>query len=50
MIRKILCFIGRHEWRRSKFVALNSRVANWVCVHCDKQIDGEDSPRRVKLW
>ena len=40
-VRSILCFFGKHEWRRSRFVALNSRVANLVCVHCHKQIDGD---------
>lgn len=36
---RILCAIGRHLYRRSKFVALNCRVANLVCQRCGKQVE-----------
>lgn len=31
------CLIGSHDWHRSRFVALNARVANLVCDRCHKQ-------------
>lgn len=40
MRERLLCFIGRHDWRRSRFVALNARVANLVCDRCHKQKEG----------
>lgn len=41
MMGRILCMIGFHHWRRSKFVALNCRVANLVCQRCGKQREAE---------
>lgn len=38
---RILCILGRHLYRRSKFVALNCRVANLVCQRCGKQVEGD---------
>lgn len=40
-MRRILCMLGFHRWRRSKFVALNCRVAPLVCQRCGKQVETE---------
>jgi len=34
MIARIKCWLGFHQWRRSRFVALGQRTANLVCVRC----------------
>jgi len=36
LIHRILCTLGFHKFQRSKFVALNSRVAPLVCIRCYK--------------
>ena len=36
-MKRLLCLIGIHEWKRSMFVALNARTANLVCQRCHKQ-------------
>lgn len=40
--RKLLCLLGSHDWRRSRFVALNERTARLVCQRqgCRKQKEG----------
>ena len=40
-MRRLRCFLGFHEWRRSRFVVLGQRVADFNCVHCMKWRDGE---------
>jgi hypothetical protein len=37
MVERLRCLVGLHDWRRSQFVALNQRAANFVCRRCDKQ-------------
>lgn len=39
MARSIKCLMGMHQYQRSRFVALNSRTANLVCVHCHKVVE-----------
>lgn len=33
---RIMCALGFHTFQRSKFVALNSRIAPLVCTRCYK--------------
>jgi hypothetical protein len=37
---RLTCLVAGHQWRRSRFVALNARVANLVCDRCHKQKEG----------
>lgn len=39
--QRIQCLLGFHDWKRSRFVALNARVANLVCQRCHKQKEGD---------
>lgn len=41
VLGKLKCLIGLHDWRRSRFVALNERTANLVCQRCWKQKEDE---------
>jgi len=41
LIKRLCCLLGFHDWRRSRFVALNSRVADFNCTRCGKWRDGE---------
>lgn len=41
LINRMRCLLGFHDWHRSKFVALNCRVAPLVCQRCFKQIQDE---------
>jgi hypothetical protein len=40
-MKRLLCFLGFHEWQRSRFVMLNARVADFHCTRCRKWRDGE---------
>lgn len=40
-VRTLSCLVGFHDWRRSRFVALNERVAGFMCTRCNKWRDGE---------
>jgi hypothetical protein len=39
---RMKCLLGLHAWRRSRVVALNERVAGFICCRCHKWRDGED--------
>lgn len=41
MLERLLCALGFHKFKRSKFVALNSRTANLVCTRCYKQREAD---------
>lgn len=40
---RLLCLLGFHDFRRSRFVALNSRVADFRCTRCWKWRSGDPS-------
>lgn len=41
-INRVKCLLGLHDWRRSRFIALNERVAGFICSRCYKWREGED--------
>jgi hypothetical protein len=41
LIKRLKCLLGFHDWRRSMFVVLGSRVADFHCTRCRKWRDGE---------
>lgn len=46
-MRPLRCLIGRHEWKRSRFVALGTPLGEYdvQCARCHK-IEG----RRLNQW
>lgn len=36
MRNRLRCLLGFHQWRRSKFVALNCIEADVICARCGK--------------
>lgn len=41
MINRLKCLLGLHDWRRSRFVALNEPAAGFMCTRCNKWRFGE---------
>lgn len=39
---RVKCLLGLHDYRRSRFIALNERVAGFICGRCHKWREGED--------
>jgi len=39
LLRRLACLIGGHQWRLSRFVALNSLGPSYQCQRCYKVID-----------
>jgi hypothetical protein len=42
-VKRLWCLLGFHDWRRSRFVVLGQRVADFNCTRCNKWKDGEDA-------
>lgn len=36
--QRLKCLLGRHDWRLSRFVALNCRGPCYQCEHCRKVV------------